>query len=233
MDIGKAFSFVFDDEQWVTVFVVGGLLTILLFVPLVNIVVFLAFMGYMLETARNVAMGSPNPLPRWDNFGEKLSLGFNAFLITLVWSLPALAVSMIFLCVPFLGAMGGDDAAAAAALGTLFCVVPIIIILAVVLQPLMLAAITRYLQTGSLGSAFQVGTIIAMVRADLGGWIVLWLLYALCGLVASAGSMVVIGMLFTYPYSQAVFGHILGQKLRQLAQPTTYGATYPAPPNPM
>ena len=233
MDIGKAFSFVFDDEQWVTVFVVGGLLTILLFIPLINFVVIFALMGFMLETARNVAMGSPRPLPRWDNFGEKLSLGFNAFLITIVWSLPALAVSMVFLCVPLLGAMGGDDAAVAAALGTVFCIVPIIIVLALVLQPLMLAAITRYLQTGSLGSAFQFGQIIAMVRADLGGWVMLWLLYVLCGLVASAGSMIVIGILFTYPYSQAVFGHILGQKLRQLAQPAAYGACYHTPPNPM
>ena len=97
----------------------------------------------------------------------------------------------------------------------------------------MLAAITRYLQTGSLGSAFQFGQIIAMVRADLGSWVMLWLLYVLCGLVASAGSMIVIGILFTYPYSQAVFGHILGQKLRQLAQPAAYGASYPTPPNPM
>lgn len=223
MDIGKAFSYVFDDEQWITSILIAGLLT------LIPILGWFTLLGYMLEAARNVAMGSPRPLPKWDNFGEKVSLGFSAFLITLVWSLPAVLVSMLFICIPLLGATGGEDAAAAAAVGTFFCVFPIVIILALVLQPLMLAAMARYLQTGSLGAAFQVGEIISMVRADLGGWVVLWLLYILCGIIGSLGSMIVIGFIFTLPYGQAVFGHLLGQKLQQLGQTSGYGSDYPTP----
>lgn len=224
MDIGKAFSYVFDDEQWLTSILIAGLLA------LIPILGWFTLLGYMLEAARNVAMGSPRPLPKWDNFGEKVSLGFSAFLITLVWSLPAVIVSMLFACIPILGAAGGDEAAAAAAIGTFLCVFPIVLILALVLQPLMLAAMARYLQTGSLGAAFQVGEIVGMVRADLGGWVVLWLLYLLCGIVGSLGSIVVIGFIFTLPYGQAVFGHLLGQKLQQLGQPAGPGSAYPPPP---
>lgn len=217
MDIGKAFSYVFDDEQWIASILIAG---VLMFVPILGLI---ALLGYTLEAARNVAMGSPRPLPQWNNFGEKLSLGFGAFLISIVWSLPVLIVSMFFLCIPLLGASGGDEAAAAAAVGTLLCVVPIIIVLALVLQPIMIAAMARYVQTGSLGSAFQVGEVLSLVRSDLGGWVVLWLLYILCGIVGSLGSMIVIGIIFTYPYGQAVFGHLLGQKLIQMRQPTGYG----------
>lgn len=229
MDIGKAFSFVFDDEQWVNSILIGGLLSLLLFIPLVNFVAIFALLGYTLETARNVAMGSPRPLPQWSNFGEKIRLGFNAFVIMLVWSLPALLVSLFFVCIPLFALAGGEDAAVAAALGTVFCVVPIIILLALVLQPLMLAATARYMQTGRLGAAFEFGEVIAMVRADVGGWVMLWLLYVLCGIVGSLGTAVVIGIIFTYPYGQAVFGHLFGQKLLQLRQPAGFTAYPPAP----
>lgn len=227
MDIGKAFSFVFDDEQWISSILICGLL---LLVPILGS--FLVI-GYMLETARNVAMGSPRPLPKWNNFGEKLSLGFAGFVISLVYALPLVLIVVLFAClgVGIGGAAGSEDAAAAIIGSSMLCIVPLFMILALVIQPLILAATARYLQTGSLGSAFQVGEVIAMVRADLGGWVVLFLLYLLCGAVAGLGSIVVIGFIFTAPYSQAVFGHLLGQKLIQMRQPADFGSAYPPAPS--
>jgi hypothetical protein len=106
--------------------------------------------------------------------------------------------------------------------GTFLCIFPLIFVAAILIQPLMLAAMLRYLQTGSIGSAFEFGAVISMVRQDLGGWVVLWLLSILCGLVGGLGSMVVIGFIFTVPYGQAAFGHLLGQKLQQLGRPSGY-----------
>ena len=37
MDIGKAFTYMFDDEEWVQKLVIGGLLTLVSVIPLVNI----------------------------------------------------------------------------------------------------------------------------------------------------------------------------------------------------
>ncbi len=223
MDIGKAFSYVFDDEQWLSSILIAGLIS------LIPILGWIALLGYVVEAARNVAMGSPRPLPKWDNFGEKLGLGFNAFLISLGWSLPMLILMVPFLCIPFFALAGGEDAAAAATMGTFFCLMPIIALLGIALQVPMMAALVRYVQTGSLGSAFRIGEIFAMVRADLGGWVVFWLLYLLCGIVGSIGSMVVIGFIFTLPYGQAVFGHLLGQKVQQLGRPSGYDVTYNPP----
>ncbi len=228
MDIGKAFAYVFEDEQWLSSILICGLL---LFVPIVG---WLAIGGYTLEAARNVAMGNPRPLPKWDNFGAKLSLGWNGFLVSLVYSIPALVIGMLFACLPLLGALGSSDgdlsnAFAALFLGSFACLFPLIIIIALITQPLIFAATVRYLQTGSLADAMRFGDVIAMVRADLGGWIVLWLLYILTSLVAQLGSIVVIGFILTVPYSQAVFGHMLGQKLLQLNTPSGYNAGYGPP----
>ncbi len=224
MDLGKAFSFPFDDEQWVSSILICGLL---LLVPVLGAFLLI---GYMLETARNVAMGSPRPLPKWNNFGEKLSLGFAGFVISLVYALPLAVLASLVACVAVgLGSAAGEDGAAAVVAGLTLCLVPLIILLALIIQPIILAAMARYLQTGSLGSAFQVGEVIGMVRADLSGWVVMFLLYLLCSIVGSLGSIIIIGFIFTLPYSQAVFGHLLGQKMLQLRQPVA-GSAYPPTP---
>lgn len=225
MDIGKAFSYPFEDEQWLSSILIGGLVMLIPFIG------WFAIAGYALEAARNVAMGSPRPLPKWDNFGQKLSLGWNWFIISIFYSLPAIAISLLIACIPLLGAgVGGDEGAAFAGL-LLICLFPLIFILALIIQPLIVAATARYLQTDSLGAALRVGEIVAMVRGDLGGWVVLWLLGILCSLVAQAGSIVVIGIIFTLPYSQAIFGHLLGQKLIELrGQGASSDAGY-APPS--
>ncbi|NTU78548.1 MAG: DUF4013 domain-containing protein [Chloroflexales bacterium] len=229
MDIGKAFSFVFDDEQWASSILICGLL---LLVPILGA---LLLIGYMMETARSVAMGSPRPLPKWNNFGEKLSLGFAGFVISLVYALPLALIGVAFACIgALLGGSSGDSDTAGALFGSvILCLVPLLMLLALLIQPVILAATARYLQTGSLSSAFQVGEVIGMVRGDLSGWLVLFLLYLLCSVVGSLGSVIIIGFIFTLPYSQAVFGHLLGQKLMQLSRPAGFGAGYPPPPAPM
>lgn len=223
MDIGKAFSFPFEDEQWVSSILICG---VLLLVPIVG---WLAIAGYTLETARNVAMNSPRPLPKWDNFGEKLRLGFNWFLISMVYALPTLLLAGLGSCILILPTLSGDEGAMAAGFGLFFCVIALGIVLSLILAPFMLAATVRYLQTGSLGAAFQVGEVVSMVRADLGGWVVLWLLSILCSFVGQLGTYVIIGVFFTVPYAQAVFGHLLGQTLQRYARPAS-PLSYSPPP---
>lgn len=224
MDIGKAFSFVFEDEQWVASILLGGLI---LLIPIIGQI---ALLGYTMETARNVARGNPRPLPQWNTFGEKLGLGFAGFVVSLVYSLPIIVLGMLLICLPLFAAAGArsNEGAAAAVGGSFACLFPLLIILVLLLQPVILAGLVRYLQTGSIGAALQVGEVIAMVRADLGAWVVLWLVSLLCGVVASLGSIIVIGFIFTYPYSQAVFGHAMGQTMQRFSP--AVATTYMPPP---
>lgn len=225
MDLGKAFSFVFDDDQWATSILIGGLIS------LIPVFGWFAIWGYLLETARNVAAGNPRPLPKWDNLGEKFTLGFYYFVISLVYAIPLVIVILLLLCFPVMlviraGAYG--DASSSIA-GLLLCLFPllaiVVLILAILWSLLLLAALVRYLQTGSLGAALQVGEVIPMLRGNLGMWFVLWLVGLLCAFIAGLGSAVILGAIFTVPYSQAVFGHCIGQTLRRFSPPSAYGPT--------
>ncbi|NNJ12410.1 DUF4013 domain-containing protein [Chloroflexales bacterium ZM16-3] len=229
MDIGRAFSYVFDDEEWLTVILLGGLILI---VPIFGQIVLI---GFLLETARNVAAGRDRPLPKWNHLGETFGIGLPGFAIQIVYALPIILISFAFACLGILGgsALANENSAGGLFLAAIFCLVPLTILFSLIIQPITLAATVRYLQTRSLSGALQVGEAVRMVRSDLGGWVVLWLLQILCGIVGGLGSIVFgIGALFTTIYGQAVFGHLLGQTLAK-AMPTTSNDLYmpPAPPS--
>ena len=73
MDIGSAFTFVFDDEDWIKKVAIGGgiilLGIILLPLLLLGLLLFLPLNGYMLEVLKNVRDGQAKPLPEWSDFG--------------------------------------------------------------------------------------------------------------------------------------------------------------------
>lgn len=227
MDIGRAFSYVFEDEEWLTVILLGGLILI---VPIFGQIVLI---GFLLETARNVASGHERPLPKWNHLGETFRLGLPGFLIQLVYALPIILLACVFACVAAFGsglAAESEGAAGGLFLGAFFCLFPLIFLVSLIIQPLTLAATVRYLQTGSLGESLRVGEVVGMLRSDLGGWFVLWLLQILCGIVGGLGGVFFgIGALFTAVYGQAVFGHLLGQTLARATRPAGPGPMPPAP----
>ncbi|MEM8531841.1 MAG: DUF4013 domain-containing protein, partial [Chloroflexota bacterium] len=109
MDIGKAFSYVFDDERWVTKVLLGGLLFL---IPIVGQI---ALSGYMIKVAKNVVRNHPQPLPEvFDNFGETIVQGLYAFVINLVYFIPYILLAIVFSCIPGILGAGGDSGEAIA-----------------------------------------------------------------------------------------------------------------------
>lgn len=215
MDIGKAFSFVFEDEEWVSKMLIGGLIS------LIPIVGQLAAMGYALKVAQNVAQGHPRPLPRWGEFGDHLMRGLYDLVIRLVYSLPILVLVLLFVCV---GAASGGAASGRRAeeqIGAMFgvlglCLVPIVLVLALVLSLVAFAALGRFVATNNLGPALRVGEVIGLVRKSPGAWAMLLVVSILAGLVGGLGAIACgVGALFTSFYAQCVIGHALGQTVAQ------------------
>jgi hypothetical protein len=211
MDIGRAFSFVFDDDEWLTVILLGGLILI---VPIFGQI---ALIGFLFETARNVAAGNSRPLPKWNHLGETFSLGLPGFLIQLVYALPIILLSCVFGCVVIFSSSvltRQESAVGGVIMLTFLCFFPLLTLLGLIIQPLTLGAMARYLQIGSLGAALRVGAVVSLLRSDLGGWMLLWLLQILCGLIGGVGGVFFgIGAAFTSAYATAVFGHLLGQMM--------------------
>ena len=216
MDIGKAFSYVFDDERWVTKVLLGGLITI---VPILN---FAAF-GYMLKTARNVAYGNPQPLPEWnDDFGDTFMRGLYAFVINLVYLIPYFIVVFLFSCIAGLatGADSGGETISAL-LGCIMIPVYLIVILASLLFAY--AGLARYVMTDSLGEALKIGEVISTVRSNPKPWVMLLLVVFLAGIVGSLGAIACfIGVFFTVFYAYCIMGHALGQTIAQQGTTSAY-----------
>lgn len=228
VDIGKAFSFVFDDEEWVSKILIGGLIAL---IPIVGL---LAWFGFMIQTARNVAYGVAKPLPSWSPFGELIKLGFYGFVINLVYVLPALIIYFGFSCllVPIAGVLaegGGNSDAAGGAIGLLFlgCVMPLFFILLLGGVFLSYYALAQFVVTNQLAPSLRVGEVIAGVRRNWTPWLIMILVALLSSIVASAGSIACgVGALFTSIYAYAMLGHALGQTAREQGmvpqQPTAW-----------
>jgi hypothetical protein len=205
MDIGRAFAFVTEDEEWLKKILIGGLI---IWIPIIGQ---LAIYGYTFETARNVAQGHPRPLPDWTDFGDKLMKGLYAMIIQIVYSLPVIILSCV-LMLPLMLLPQSEEAAVAGSL-VMFCLVPIIIVLGLAIGFITLVAQARYVQTDTLSAAFEFKVVFRMLRESFGDWVMLFLTAILAGLAASVvGSIVCgIGVLFTSVYAYAVIGHALGQ----------------------
>jgi len=228
MDIGKAFSFVFEDERWVSKVLLGG---VLLLIPIVNFAVF----GYMLKVAQNVAQGNPRPLPEWREFGDHFMRGLHWFAIQIVYQLPTIILYALFFCVIVAAGgaagsqRGGNGVGAVGVLG--LCLVPLIFVLALAGAFLSYVAAGRYVVTNRLSEAFKFSEVIAGARGNLGPWLILLLVIILAGLVGSLGAIACgVGVLFTSFYAQCVIGHALGQTVGQLGM--LGGATDPSAPPP-
>jgi len=204
MDFGKAFTFVFDDEEWVKKIALGGLLSL---IPVIGI--FLVI-GYGLEVTKRVIKGDAEVLPDWSDFGGYLTKGFLVFLIVFVYLLP---VFLIQACtsIPFLIDTPDDTLAVIFTIVTICfgCFTFLYSLAAYLVLP---AAVGRYAATGELGQAFKLGAIFGMVKDNLGTYGMVLLGGIVASLVASLGSIAcVIGVLFTMVYSMAVNGHLWGQ----------------------
>jgi hypothetical protein len=209
MDIGKAFSYVFDDPEWIKKILIGGIVGI---IPIVNFALF----GYFIQIARNVAVGSERPLPEWGNFGEFFVTGFKFAVISLVYVIPGI----LFYCIAgsilgIGGASAAESDAAGAALGIgALCIMGIYMLLLLVGSFFSMTALMKFTETNDFGSALAFGNIISYTRANLGQVLMLWLMYIVASIVGSLGSVICIGILFTLPYGYYMFGHVLGQNLR-------------------
>lgn len=241
LDIGKAFTFLTDDPKWVTKVLIGGGLALAFLISFITIVgwipIGLILTGYFIQLTRNVVNGEPQPLPEWDNWGERIVDGFKGWLVSFVYSLPAALVSIVF-SVPAIissirdsanGTTGsGTSAAASAFSGVGGCLSFILGIIVGLVVPI---AVGRYAATSDLGQAFQVGEVFATLRRHFVTYLVIALLSSIVlQLVAGIGLVAIcIGAAFTWFYSQLVLYYLYGQAHRQatgaVMQPN-YGQPY-------
>lgn len=219
MDIGSAFTFMFDDEEWVKKLAIGGgiaLAAVILSPILVGIVLFLPLMGYMLETIKGVRDGQTK-LPEWTDFGNLFVKGLMLFLITLVYQIPVILLACMSGGLNAAMTQADTDVAQALSIASV-CFSCLQIIVSLVVSAIMPAAWIRYAQYDTFGSAFQFGEIFRFITANIGNYIIAVLLTWVAGMLAGLGLILcIIGVFFTMFWSMLVSANLYGQLARQTA----------------
>ena len=219
MDIGSAFTFMFDDEEWVKKLAIGGgiaLVGTILSPILIGLVLFLPLGGYMLETLKNVRDGQAK-LPEWSNFGDLFVKGLMIFLIVLIYNVPVYIFACLAGATNFAVAQPNMDENVIQVLGVLSaCLSCFQIVLSLLIGIVIPAAFIRYAQYETFGSAFQFGEIFAFITGNIGNYIIAILLGWVAGLLAGLGVIVcVVGVFFTFFWSMLVSANLYGQVAKQ------------------
>lgn len=217
MEYGKAFTFLTEDEKWLTKLLIGGALVFagsFVFLPL-----FLVY-GYSFEILQNVAAGNVHPAPEWDQFEDKFKKGLYLFVIRIVYFLPFLLVICCFalLAVAAGATATGSSRDTANSLGGLlgilyFCVICFGIIYGIFATIVSDAAILIYASTGQLNDAFKFRNVIALARRHIGDLFITLVLTGLAGAVGTFASIITCGLgaPFVSAWVDYAKSHLLGQ----------------------
>jgi hypothetical protein len=213
MDIGRAFSFVFEDENWIVkiliaaaILLAGVVFSWVLIIPL--LLAFILVSGYSAEITRRVIRGNPDELPEWDDWGQFFGDGLKVWVIGIVYALPIIIVS-ICLAIPS-GLLAEEAEGLSAVMGV--CIGCISLLWAVVMSVTLPAAIAFYVDEEDLGAAFRFGDIFAFVRENLSTYLLTFVMSWVANLIGSLGSIVCgVGWLVTGPYAWMVTGNLYGQ----------------------
>lgn len=210
VDFAKAFSFVFEDPEWVRKILVGGLFYLASFL----IIGWFFVLGYLARLVRNVINGVERPLPDWNDLGTYFNDGLKLFGVGLVYFIPIFALAIAF-AVPtvILTAISHDGDTAPNALMPLmfFFLIPLSLAISAILP----VAALRVIATGRFGAAFEFGAISDFISKSFTNYLLALLIYFVANFASQFGiALCCVGVVFTAFWSLTVSAHGFAQAYR-------------------
>jgi hypothetical protein len=181
MNFSKSFTYMFDDPNWASKYLIGILISL---APILN----LAWFGYGIGIMRNIARGEERPLPSWDSIGEKFKDGLLVGIAIFIYLLPVwiiLTVVSIVAVIPAALASGTDAEQILNSLGSgvAFLMSCCILLFALLFSFLLPAMMIHYARQDTFASLFQVRDIIGLATKNIGEYLLAWLAGFLAALV--------------------------------------------------
>jgi hypothetical protein len=212
MDIGKSFTYVFEDPNWIMKVLIGG---IVLLIPIVNFAVY----GYMLTTLKNVADGQPNPLPEWGEFGAHFMKGLYAFVGVLVYFLPAIVIyCCIFALSIGMSAVAGGSRDSGGGVASIIAIITLCLqclvgLYALVAGVTLYAPLTRFAMSANQLSVFwDFRGNFGFIQKNLANYVIALLIAWVASFIAGFGIILcVVGVLFTSFWGTLVAANVFGQ----------------------
>ena len=221
MDVGRAFTYVTEDPEWVKKVLIGGVIVLasmLLSLILIGLVGYILLLGYYVEVMRRVHAGTPTPMPEWDDLGGYITRGFIAAVGVLIWTLPFTLITCVGIVI---GSLINEDAGGVVILGTVCVLTPFLLALGIFVLPIVVA---RYAVTGDFNAMFQFSEVFAESRRILVPLLIVFVMSIVVSFVAYIGLIACfIGIAFTTHYAYLVHSYLIGDAYRQ----ATGGSTTP------
>ena len=217
LDLGRAFSFVFDDPEWVKKILVGGLILLAGFI--IPILPGLVLYGYALEITHRVYQGRSDALPEWDDIGGYFVRGFLLSVAIFFWLMPViLLITCVAGGVAVAASVSGEDVIAVFSGFILFGLLGVMFLLLLLWTVAILPIIAgRYAVEERFGAMFEFGEIMQEVRrVGAGPLLILLLTVIVAGFISQLGFVLCfVGVAFTSFYSYLVIAHGAGQVYRR------------------
>jgi len=222
MDFGLAFSYVFEDEDWLKKMALASLLCL-------TGIGIIPVLGWGLEVIRRVIKEEPEPLPDWSEFGQYFVKGILVVLVAFIYSLPIIIIGSCNAVAGTLLGNTGEDFATPAIWILTTCLSCIYIIYGLGISLVVPAALGNYAASGEFGSVFKLGKIFKIVKDNLGNYGLVFLGMLLSNIIAPLGAIACgIGIAFTTAYAILFNSHLMGQAYKVAAP----GGELPAEPIP-
>ncbi len=241
MEIGKAFSFVLEDEKWVNKVLIGAVVSA---IPIANF----AASGYAIDVMQNTIQDETRPLPSWDDFGRFFVRGFKWLLGLLLYLVPIIVISCLFavlgggLSAVFGNSNDTPDAVGVFAGGVGLLVSCLVLLYGLAVAFIIPAATARYALTDDIMQMFRFRELLADIRRNLNGYVVayvvmlvaaivigavltlfgaIWFFIPICGWIIAW----IVNMAGTF-YLQLAYSNLFGQYFKE-ARPTGLETTQP------
>jgi hypothetical protein len=235
MDFIRALTFITEDERWKEKIAMGtvvALISGMLTVVLVGVLGIFIMMGYSLRLMQNVQRGDPHPLPEWDQWGEDLTRGFKLFIVTLVWSLPAVLVA---LPVVFGSILAGANSDVASVFGASIVMLGMCLsfLYGIFIYLVMPAFTVRFAEAEQISDGLRVSEVWEWTRMRLGDVIMFLVAFVIAllviGTVGWIAGMVLcfVGLIVTLPLAVLLTWLYQYHLMGQLAYKARTGQPYP------
>lgn len=154
MDIEDALTYPTESDDWVTIVLIGGVLTLLSFLLIPAFAVY----GYLVRAIRSNLDGEAEP-PEFDDWGTLIVDGIKVFVVGFLYMLVPLAVMFLTVGTALAAILTGSEAGAAAGLGTLVFGLVISFVLFLIFGYFAAVGIVNLAREDSFGAAFDLDTL--------------------------------------------------------------------------
>lgn len=206
MNYSHAFTYVFEDKNWLSKILIAGLISL---IPIVG--QFYLF-GWMVEVVRRTKARRTDILPT-THFSYFLTLGLKLFVVCLIYSIPVIILSCIIGAINSTVEINDNNTAITiiyTGMGCFGSLLTFVVQIAVAL--IGTYGTIKLAETDQIKACLDFKDAYYTIKSNLSAFIIVELLMLVAGIIESVGLVLcLVGVIFTAPYGVAVCGNLTGQ----------------------